>query len=292
MLVATTFPVYHALKTIVGEIDGVEVKLLIPAELGCPHEFALRPRDVQLIAQADAIWMNGLGMDNFLMDAFGTDPSGNRRVFEACTADMIPEGFVAAQDSACDHPDHDHHHHHHHGHDAHGAENVNPHLFASPATLASMVHSIADQVAEYLPDHAAAFRERAEGYAKELRELDKQYAVLANTSAGRVVMEQHDTFAYLWHRLGWQRAAVIDEHRASEHSAANTIDTVRAIREKQVNLLVSEAQFSRKRMDMLASETGVAVVQLQSGASGPEDASPDFMIQSFRENLRLLEEAL
>jgi zinc transport system substrate-binding protein len=39
---------------------------MIPAEMGCPHDYALTPQDMRKLAKADVLIVNGLGLEEFL----------------------------------------------------------------------------------------------------------------------------------------------------------------------------------------------------------------------------------
>src|SRR5438132_754276 len=65
-VLTTIFPLYDFARTIGG--PDVEVRNLLPPGVD-PHEFALSPRDAELVAGADLIIANGAGIDDFILDA-------------------------------------------------------------------------------------------------------------------------------------------------------------------------------------------------------------------------------
>lgn len=65
-VLATTFPVYLFTRNVAHSRPYVRVELLIPAQAGCPHDYAPTPRDLQKLAQAQVVVMNGLGLEEFL----------------------------------------------------------------------------------------------------------------------------------------------------------------------------------------------------------------------------------
>ena len=65
-VLATTFPVYLFTRNVAHSCPYVRVELLIPAQAGCPHDYAPAPRDLQKLAQAQVVVMNGLGLEEFL----------------------------------------------------------------------------------------------------------------------------------------------------------------------------------------------------------------------------------
>jgi zinc transport system substrate-binding protein len=65
-VVCTILPVYILTLNVVGQIPGIDVKLLLPPHQGCPHNYDLTPSDLIKIARADLIVANGLGLEEFL----------------------------------------------------------------------------------------------------------------------------------------------------------------------------------------------------------------------------------
>jgi ABC-type Zn uptake system ZnuABC Zn-binding protein ZnuA len=62
----TTFPIYNITRNITEGREGVSVELMLPASLGCPHDYALTPQDMLTLARADVLVVNGHGMEEFL----------------------------------------------------------------------------------------------------------------------------------------------------------------------------------------------------------------------------------
>ena len=65
-ILASTFPMYQIVRNITQGVDGVEVELMIPAQMGCPHDYALTPQDMTKLARAEVLVINGLGLEEFL----------------------------------------------------------------------------------------------------------------------------------------------------------------------------------------------------------------------------------
>jgi len=65
--VLTSFlPMYLFTRNVVGDAPGVTVEMMLPASLGCPHDYSLSPGDMRKIAEADLFIANGFGMEDFL----------------------------------------------------------------------------------------------------------------------------------------------------------------------------------------------------------------------------------
>ena len=69
--VLTSFlPMYLFTRNVVGDAPGVAVEMMLPASLGCPHDYSLSPGDMKKIAEADLFLANGFGMEEFLHGGF------------------------------------------------------------------------------------------------------------------------------------------------------------------------------------------------------------------------------
>ena len=65
-VLCTTFPIYQITQNVAQGRKEVSVDLMLPTQLGCPHDYVLTPQDMNKIAQADVLVVNGLGMEDFL----------------------------------------------------------------------------------------------------------------------------------------------------------------------------------------------------------------------------------
>ena len=166
-VLATTFPVYLFTRNVTQSRPYVRVDLLVPAQSGCPHDFAPSPHDLQKLAQAQVLVMNGLGLENFLTASL---KKINAQVTiidsSAGIAPLpLPQGMLPSS---------------HAGH-GHGA--VNPHLFAGPQQAAAMVYNIAKGLARVDPEGAAAYRAAAEAYAARLLSVGRRLAAVGGGRA-------------------------------------------------------------------------------------------------------------
>ena len=65
-VLASFLPMEIFTRNVVGDAPGVTVESMLPASMGCPHDYALTPGDMKKIASADLFVANGLGMEEFL----------------------------------------------------------------------------------------------------------------------------------------------------------------------------------------------------------------------------------
>src|SRR5579862_7878024 len=62
----TLHPYYSWTKNIVGDLPGYEVRPILPGEIDA-GDYQPRPDDIKKLADLDAIVVNGIGHDDFIM---------------------------------------------------------------------------------------------------------------------------------------------------------------------------------------------------------------------------------
>ena len=100
----------------------------------------------------------------------------------------------------------------------------------------------------------------------------------------------HDSFAYFADACGLQVAEVIEIEEDNTLSAGQLAHLMQVIKEKEVQLLFVEKQYSTKVAEAVAKESGAKVYILDSLVTG--DGDPDSYIRGMEENLAVLREAL
>lgn len=299
-VLATTYPVYLLTRTVTQNSPNVQVDLLIPAQTGCPHDYALTPKDMQKLAKANIVVINGLGLEAFLEKPLAA--AGKITVIDSSKGvNAIVEDHDEDQHAAhggADKAHKDNHDHaveakgHEAGHDpAHGHDHggVNPHAFASPMQAAIMARNIGRGLAAAEPVAAQNCPEVAEAYAARLEAVGKRLAAVGANAANKNVVALHDGMAYLVRDAGLNLVDVIQEDEEAQPSAARLLDLVKKIKESKPVVLIGEPQYSEKPVRALSAETGVPAVQLDSLASGLSNAPLDYYETVMANNCAILE---
>ena len=290
-LLATTFPIYQITRNIITGTDDVRLELLIPAAMGCPHDYALAPRDMHKLAQADLLIVNGLGLEEFL----GAPVSkANPRLIVLDSTKDIGQILQYADEDSHEDEQHDHakasetpagpHQHHH--------DTPNPHLFASPRMVALLAQNIAKGLAQRNPGQAQTYTANAERYAREMNILADDLARLGKRLANNRIVTQHGVFDYLARDIGLEVVAVVQAHAGQDPAASEFLDVVKTIRHKKAGAVFTEPQYPEAVGKKLAQEAGIATAILDPAANGPEDAPMDYYQQVMQANMKTLEKTL
>ncbi len=304
-VLATTYPVYLLTRAVAQTSPDVQVDLLIPAQAGCPHDYALTPKDMQKLSKANVVIINGLGLEAFLekpLAAAGKkiavidSSKGVNAIAEEHDEDHDADHGKADAAHKDDHnpaaaaQGHDHAQEHGHGHDhGHDHGGLNPHAFSSPLQAAVMARNIGRGLAAAAPDAAKNCPQAADAYAEKLEALGQRLAAVGANAANKNVVALHDGMAYLVRDAGLNLVDVIQEDEEAQPSAARLLDLVKKIKESKPVVLIGEPQYSDKPVLALAAETGVPAVQLDPLASGPSGAPLDYYETVMSKNLATLE---
>ena len=292
-VLCTTFPIHLIARNVAQGRAGVDLQLMLPAGMGCPHDYALTPQDLRKIAAADVLVVNGLGLEEFLGAPVKT---ANPDVETVDSSAGIPNLLEYAHEHAEAEEDHDHeaeadpgHAEHDHGHHHHAG--VNPHLFASPRQAARIALNVAAGLSKADPEGAGVYFRNAQAYADRLNALADEMAALGRTLKNNRIVEPHGVFDYLARDMGLEVVAVLRPH-GQEPSAAEMLELVRTLRAKQAGAIFTEPQYPAKVGAALARETGLPTATLDPVATGPDAAPLDYYETAMRQNMETLRATL
>ena len=263
-VLASFFPMEVFTRNVVGDTAGVTVMSMLPASLGCPHDYALTPGDMKKIASADLFVANGLGMEEFLGEPVRR-ANPKIRIVETARA-VLPI------------------------HGEHGHGDVNPHTWVSPRNAILQVREIEKALSAARPASTNAFRRNTDAFVSRLSALAAEFEAAAKTFRRRNIVTFHNVFGYLARDVGLTVVGEIETAPGQEPSAGEIRKLSRTIRERKVPAVFSEPQYSPKLAEALAREAGVPVRVLDPVATG----SPALTAyeDAMRRNLATLKEAL
>ena len=270
-IVTTFLPIHLFTKAVVGDTTDVEILISPGAEV---HDYQATPNDAKLLAQADVLVENGLGMEEFLSAL--VDNAGNSQLQQITSSKGIEP--IEAEEEHDDHG-HDHHHHHHHG-------EGNPHVWLDPVLAQQQVANIRDELIAINPSNAAIYTSNANSYIQQLQELDNEFQQRLAPVQGCKFITFHDAFPYLAQRYGLEQEAIIEIPEDS--ITPKDIRRVRkAAKKYKVNALFTEPGIEDKRIEQISSDLNLPLEEIDPLESGETD--PQYYFQVMQSNLEALE---
>jgi zinc/manganese transport system substrate-binding protein/manganese/iron transport system substrate-binding protein len=252
-VVATTTVLAHFVEQVGG--DRVAVHALVPKG-GEVHTFDPAPSDAARLAQARLLVMNGLGLDDWLLDLAGDAGQADLPLVELAE-DLEDVEYLEGEEEG-DHP-------------------YNPHLWLNVQYARRYVDRIRLKLIEVDPANQADYDANAEAYDEQLEALDAYvHEQLADIpQADRRVVSFHDAFPYFAAAYGLEIVGVVVSAPGQEPSAGEVARLVTEIRETGVKAILAEAQFSDRPARAIADETDAMVVsELYTDSLGdpPQDS--------------------
>ncbi|MFH2043545.1 MAG: zinc ABC transporter substrate-binding protein [Pseudomonadota bacterium] len=270
-ILTSTFPIRLITLNIIHGKNNMNVDLLIPAQVGCPHDYALAPQDMKKLVEADVLIINGLGMEEFL----GAPLEKFNLSLKTIDSSSGIKDILQHSDNA------DHHHF-----------RTNPHLFASPRMTALLAKNIANGLSMIDPAGAGIYLKNARIYENKMNKLADEFSALGKRLKNKHIVTQHSVFDYLARDIGLKIVAVLHEYDGQEPSAAEILKIIKTIRNENAKAIFTEPQYPQKIGHVIATEAGIVTKILDPVATGPKNASLDYYETVMRKNIKILEKTL
>ena len=253
--------------------DRVDVVSLLPTGTD-PHGYSPGARDVARVAEADVVFIMGLGLETgWLKDLVAEASEG---------ADIVELGsFVDALTLQ----------------EGDAGEVIDPHFWLDPVRVILAVDEIAKRLGAADPAAAATYRGNAEAYVAELEALH-EWAVGRVETLGverRKLVTSHDSLGYFANRyqfevVGATIPGVSTDRETTPKELAALID---AVKTQDVSAIFAETVESNRLVEQLARETGAVVVAgLFTGSLGGTGSGAETYIEMMRTNVALIVDSL
>lgn len=264
--VVTSFSI---LEDIVRQIAGdhVEVRSIVGIDADA-HTYSPKPDDVRVIAAADLIIVNGLGLEGWLDRLIAASGAGAPIV--VASADVIP---LDGHDE-----DHDH-------------GGIDPHAWQAVANVRHYVETIHAGLCDAAPRQCTFFTDGAKAFDQRLRILDSEiHAVIRAVPIDRRrVFTSHSSLEYFEDAYGVTITAPQGVSTESEASARDVARLIRQIRAEKVPAVFMENITDPRLLEQIARETDAVVLgPLYSDALSAPDGPAGTYIDMMRHNLKLL----
>ena len=257
-VVSTTTQVADMARNVGGE--RVEVTSLL-APGADPHDYEVRPRDIEALTRAQSVLRSGGDLDEWLGEAI--EGSGT----EAPTVDLgerLPAGA-----------------------------NPDPHWWHDPRNARHAVEAIRDSLSAADPDGKEVYASNAAAYIDELESLDAavRQCMERVPAEQRKLVTTHDSLAHYADRYDIEVVGTVipSSSTAGQPSAGDTRDLVETIEREDVKAIFTESSVNPKVEKTIADETGAGIgTPLWADTLGPEGSSGETYIGSIAANTRAL----
>ena len=172
-IIATNFPLYDFTRQIIKDVQGLEVRMLLPfgAE---SHDFEPTPQDIIEISDCDLILYIGGESDAWVEKVLNSIDNEINTLKLMDFADLEEEPEAISDDS---HDEHDHEH------------EADEHIWTSIANAKRMVQAITDKLSESDKLNSLSYKLNCEHYLQQLDALDQEFKeVIAQGNKNRLCL--------------------------------------------------------------------------------------------------------
>lgn len=275
-VVASTPDVADITRQVGG--DRVKVQTIASGHQD-PHKVPVKPSFVTKLNRADALVVNGLGLEHTYIPPL-IEAARNSRILNTSPGYIdaslyvkpleVPTSQSRAQGEL--HP------------------LGNPHFSLDPVQGKLMARAIAEGLERVDPDGAEVYRQ---GLARYLELLDRKIAewqVLAAPLRGIKAVSYHQDLPYLAARYGLELAGTIETKPGVPATPNHLEALVQTMRREHVQLVIQEVAYERSLAATVAKQTGARLVTIATLTGGLDGA--DTYVAFVEANLKALVDAL
>lgn len=276
-VVTSFYPVWLLTLNLTDGLDDVTVRNLAAPDTGCLHDYTLMPSDMLALSGADALLINGAGMESFLP-----------MILEACPDLPVidaSEGIELLEEEEEEEEGHDHA-----GHD-HGEEG-NSHIWLDPARASAMAGNLAEGLIMIMPENEETIRANLASLQSRLSALGAEMKSSLAGLPARDIMIMHEAFPYFAEACGLNVIEIVDKEPEDNLPASRLVELVKTASSCNPPPLVIRSVEEDPAVSVLAAETGVPVCALDTLASGPDNPPLDYYERTMLENLEEIKKAL
>jgi zinc/manganese transport system substrate-binding protein len=264
-VVATTSILGDIAAGVVG--DEGEVDVLIPIGVDA-HAFSPSSQQASMLAEADLVVANGLGLEAGLEDVLASVANDGVRVLEL--APLVEP--IEFRDGGLD-----------------------PHFWMDPVRVGDAALVVASALEEH---HPGEWPERAASFEGEMKATDLEIEDLLSSvpQDRREMVTNHEAFGYFAHRYGFEIIGVVipGGSTLAEPSSAELADLVEVMQQSSTGAIFAETTQPRSLAEAVAAELGddVEVVELFTESLGGPGSGAETLQDMLVTNARRISEAL
>ncbi len=232
-----------------------------------PEDYELLPGEIQMVNYADVFFINGMGLEMMMEEALGN--------ITDTPVVHVTEGIEPIPLEGDDAPD--------------------PHAWLDVKLIFSYIDNIADKLIQLDPDGENEYRENAENYKDELKELDGwiKEQVKDIPEKNRVIVVSENAYKYFGEAYGFQTEGIWELNSHEEGTPKQISRIVDLVKEKELPAVFVETTIDRRYMGTISAETGAPISgEVYTDALGSPGSGADTYIEMMEHNVKVFKEGL
>lgn len=258
-VVTSFYPVYIAVKNVVGDSETILLENLSEPQTGCMHDYQLTAQDMKLLSKADIFIINGGGIETFLAEV--------GKVYPNLEISETTKGLELQKEE--------------------GSENA--HQWMDTRLYTQMVKNIADTLGHVDKKNSSIYQENANIYCKKIENLTNQIDTLKTEFKNNVVIF-HEAYAYIAEQFGWNVVYCLNLDEERQVSAGEIADMLAIITKNQVSMIFAEELYGKDMGETVEKETDCKVYYLDTLVRGNYET--DSYLTAMQKNIDIIKQAL
>lgn len=305
MIVTSIKPVTMVVAAIGGDRINIEQ---IVSSTASPHDFALRPSDLNNISNADTVVWVGESLERFLEKPLENAGKEESSIEWLALKGMKLQEFAGGHhdehdednhgehdkdhhddhdedhhDEHADHHDeHDEEHHDEEGHEGHNHDGVDPHVWLSPDNAKTLAEAVTKRLVSLDSANASYYQANLAGFEKGLELKDAEIKASLSTVQHVPYIVFHDGYGYFEKHYGLDNVGSVTVSPERKPGAKKIAEIRNMIDSNKVQCVFSEPQFSPAIVKTLLDGTQVKTSPLDplgSNVTISRNAYLDFLTQ-------------
>jgi zinc/manganese transport system substrate-binding protein len=254
--------------------DHVQVETIARGDQD-PHKVPVKPSFVTKLHRADAVIVQGLGLEHAFLPAL-LEVASNPKILPTGPAYIdasiyiqpleVPTSQNRAQGEL--HP------------------LGNPHFNLDPVRGKQMARAIAEGLARVDPENAEAYQEGLTRFDALLDQKIAEWEQLAAPLRGVKAVSYHQDMIYLANRFGLEMVGTIETKPGVPATPSHLEELVDTMKRENVKLVIREVSYEMPLAQTVADRTGARVVSISSLAGGLHEG--DGYVASIEADLKAL----
>ncbi len=242
-VVSSLAPITSIVAAVGGDLVAIEG--LVP-EGTDSHTYEPPPRAAALLAGADVLFVNGLGLEEPTTDLAEANLGDGAALVELGEETIDPEEYRYDASFPAD------------------GGRPNPHLWTNPPMADRYAEVVKDTLVERDPGNAAAYEQNYAAFSARVGELDAALRVATATVAPehRKLLTYHDAYAYFADEYGWEVVGAIQPSDFAEPSPREVADLIAQVRDTGVPAIFGSEVFPSPVLERIGDEAGVRYVDV------------------------------
>ena len=241
--VVTSVSPLTSLAGVLAAGTGIEVVGVVPEGTNS-HTFEPPPSVAQDLAEADLVVVNGLGLEDPIIEMAQANMKEGAVLCEVGTAVILRSEWVYDFSFPQE------------------AGRPNPHAWTNPASVLSYVTIMRDAMTQMLPSAIPTVDENYVKLSKLINELDGAMETATETVPvrNRKLLTYHDSFPYMARRYGYEIIGAIQPQSFSDPTPADVAGLIKQVKDEKVPAVFGSEVFPSPVLEQIGKEAGVRYV--------------------------------